>query len=47
MSRYDDLFDLCEEANDTLEEVLDYQRRLEKKLEEALLLLRDCLKKQG
>lgn len=40
MSRYDDLFDLLEENNDLAQEILEYQRRLEKKFEEVLALLK-------
>jgi NADH:ubiquinone oxidoreductase subunit E len=45
MSRYDDLFDLLEENNDTAEEILEYHRKLEKKIEEVLALLRELQKK--
>ena len=45
MSRYDDLFDLLEENNDLGEEILEYHRKLEKKIEEILALLRDLQKK--
>lgn len=45
MSRYDDLFDLLEENNDLGEEILEYHRKLEKKIEEVLALLRDLQKK--
>jgi predicted DNA-binding ArsR family transcriptional regulator len=44
MSRYDDLFDLIEETNDSVEEILEYARNLEKKLEEALALMRELKK---
>lgn len=40
MSRYDDLFDLLEENNDLAQEILEYQRKLEKKFEEVLALLK-------
>ena len=40
MSRYDDLFDLIEENNDLAQEILEYQRKLEKKFEEVLALLK-------
>jgi hypothetical protein len=44
MSRYDDLFDLIEETNDAVEEILEYARSLEKKLDEAMALLREMKK---
>jgi hypothetical protein len=44
MSRYDDLFDLIEETNDAVEEILEYARSLEKKLDEAIALLREMKK---
>jgi hypothetical protein len=44
MGRYDDIFDLLEENNDLAEEMLEYQRKLEKKLDELAALLKDFKK---
>lgn len=40
MSRWDDIFDLIEETNDLGEEIAENQRRLEKKMDEIINLLK-------
>ena len=44
MSRYDDLFDLIEEANDTNVEILENIREIEKKIDQVITMLRDLKK---
>lgn len=44
MSRYDDLFDLIEEANDANVEILEYIRAIEKKIDQVITLLKEMKK---
>lgn len=43
MSRYDDLFDLIEENNDLAQEIIELQRKLDRKLEELIVLFKKKL----